>query len=137
MKAEVAASKAEVIEWKEKANEAVKREGKGKRPGDDHISEGSHESLTSEISKMRDFINFSEHSVDLSVLSKDDLFYISNASSEVDINGNPDNNGGNALEETSTPSQRALRSVTGLWTKMKGPQPGQPNTDPYAIALDD
>jgi len=133
LKAEVAASKAEVIEWKEKANEAVKMEGKGKRPGDDDISEGSHESLTSEISKMRDFINFSEHSIDLSVLSKDDLFYISNASSEVDTNGNPDNNG----EETSTPSQRALRSVTGLWTKMKGPQPGQPNTDPYAIALDD
>jgi predicted nucleic acid-binding Zn-ribbon protein len=103
---------------------------------DDDCSLGSIQSFTSQMSEQQG-MEKSNHSV--TSLRSNDLFFVSNSNSmrgHRSIPGAPPTG-----DEPSTPSQRALRTVSDLWSKMRsGPEPtAQSNPAiPYGIgSLDD
>jgi predicted nucleic acid-binding Zn-ribbon protein len=131
--------KTEASEWKAKAENTTASDD------DDDCSLGS---VHSNVSNMKDKFGGSSHS--LGSLTPDDLFFVSdsasvrNQRSSMSMIALPPGPPGE--EEPSTPSQRALRSVSNLWSKITngpidrdGPSAAQINPSiPYATRpLDD
>jgi DNA repair exonuclease SbcCD ATPase subunit len=112
----------------------LKSKVEGSEDLDDDCSVGSIQSFTSQMSEQQQGMEKSNHSI--TSLRSNDLFFVSNSDSVRGHRTVP------TSEEPSTPSQRALRTVSDLWSKMRsGPDlPAHSNNPaiPYGIgSLDD
>lgn len=115
----------EVVHWKTEAS-SLKNQLEEAEELDDNASTGSP---TSELSKKpavtkTDALDLSLHS--FSSLSKEDLFFVPKRSSGSSVTSQEDNS-----------SQRAMRTVTDLWSRMTQKQPPAPSTGLYQMSLDD
>ncbi len=125
----------ELAHWRGEANELrMQVEAEEEQDLDDNVSIGSYASQLSKQSLYRsrhslanpEPLNMSHHS--FSSLSKQDLFFVSDT-------GVPDS-GTDAGSVDASSSQRAMRTVTDLWSKMTMKQPPS-SSGLYQRSLDD
>jgi hypothetical protein len=124
----------EVGMWKSEANESKNKLNNGINvmeddDADEEASLGSIQSFNSRTSSVSKMSKHSHHS--LSSITQNDLFFVSDATSMTNIPPPPS-------DEPSTPSQRALRSLGGIWSKMTEKPTTRTNPAiPYTMSLDD
>lgn len=125
---ELGVLKTEASDWKAKATALEENDG---GDFDDDCSLGSVHSFTSQQSE-KNAIDRSNHS--FSSLTSNDLFFVSDSASvrshRSSMNGVPPPP---SAEEPSTPSQRALRTVSTLWSKVRNGPPGPSTQNNPAI----